>query len=80
MVLAAIHTSAASTIFLPIAWTPASSWATVPDPSGRDTAFAQLGIQLLERLHAPTLRGDEVSLAGASSGDAARDLTHWVKP
>ena len=30
---AAIHTSAASsTIFLPIAWTPASSRATVPDP------------------------------------------------
>src|SRR5918995_5225395 len=38
---AAIHTSAASsTIFLPIACTPASSWATVPDPSGRSLAFA----------------------------------------
>src|SRR5450759_1760683 len=38
---AAIHTSAASsTIFLPIAWTPASSSATVPDPCGRVAALS----------------------------------------
>ena len=38
---AAIQTSAASsTIFLPMACTPASSAATVPDPSGRVTAFS----------------------------------------
>src|SRR5690606_17962977 len=38
---AAIETSAASsTTFLPIAWTPASSWATVPEPAGRVRAFS----------------------------------------
>src|SRR6478672_7336419 len=38
---AAIQDSAASsTSFLPIAWTPASSWATVPDPWGRSRAFS----------------------------------------
>src|SRR6478672_3802248 len=38
---AAIQDSAASsTSFLPIAWTPASSCATVPDPAGRSRAFS----------------------------------------
>src|ERR1700743_2180883 len=38
---AAIQTSAASsTIFLPLACTPASNSATVPEPSGRVVAFS----------------------------------------
>src|SRR5690606_1510116 len=38
---AAIQDSAASSrSFLPMACTPASSWATVPDPSGRVRAFS----------------------------------------
>ena len=50
---AASHTSpASSSTFLPCAWTPASSAATVAEPAGRVAALlAQLGEQLVEGLH-----------------------------
>src|SRR5918994_7066985 len=74
---AAIHTSAASsTTFLPMACTPASRAATVPDPGGRVRAFSASSAyrpsNVFTRAKGTGARGDRSPPSSAASADVGR--------